>query len=182
MDSKRTWIGLILLVLGVGTALAQSSRGDDWAADFHYGAATGDFNLGLGVKSPAFAGVLNASASADVLWKESPPPGSASGTASTMTAYSTVRAGINLEADAVGGVGRLYTGFGPILLVPGTLSSQNAFGGYGLFGFDFWLPDLASSYFAELGGSITNATADKVAGSPSLQNGFFINTGYRYHF
>ncbi|HEY5825345.1 MAG TPA: hypothetical protein VIT44_13315, partial [Cyclobacteriaceae bacterium] len=57
-------------------------------------------------------------------------------------------------------------------------SEQFVFGGYGLFGFEFFMHS-SSNYFIELGGIGTGARADKIASQPIYSNGFLISTGFR---
>ena len=54
-------------------------------------------------------------------------------------------------------------------------------GGYGLFGFEFFM-NSRNNYFIEIGGVGTGAVADKVANSPIYSNGLLINVGFRHQF
>ena len=79
----------------------------------------------------------------------------------------------------------LYSEGGLVLLYPNSLFSDESisFGGYGLFGFEFFFTENKSrnpSYFIELGGIGTGAVANKVVSHPIYANGFLISVGYRF--
>lgn len=57
-------------------------------------------------------------------------------------------------------------------------SKKFVFGGYGLFGFEFFMNQM-NKYFIELGSCGTGAKADKIATKPIYSNGFLISTGFR---
>ncbi|MEO0332135.1 MAG: hypothetical protein AAF223_10680, partial [Bacteroidota bacterium] len=78
---------------------------------------------------------------------------------------------------------RLYGEGGIILLLPSdTFSAERTeLGGYGLFGFEFYLKNNAN-YFIEIGGVGTGAQADKVPNKPIYSNGLLISTGFRMQF
>ena len=82
---------------------------------------------------------------------------------------------------------RFYGEGGLLVLLPNLTVSQAeyAVGGYGLFGFEFFLSGPVS-YYIELGGNGIRITADNLTGSPDYGkiyfNGFFINVGFRWYF
>lgn len=57
-------------------------------------------------------------------------------------------------------------------------TSDFEFGGYGLFGFEFYF-DPGFNYFIELGGIGTGAVKDKIIGKPIYSNGFLLSVGWR---
>lgn len=98
----------------------------------------------------------------------------------TWTGYHMVRigaAGINV---ALTNSIKLYGEGGVSLLLANNMitSKPTSIGGYGLFGFEF-LTKRHISYFIELGGIGSGATADKVTASPIYSNGFLASTGLR---
>lgn len=78
---------------------------------------------------------------------------------------------------------RLYGEGGVIFIFPSDkFSSENiAFGGYGLFGFEFFMSS-KTNYFIEIGGIGTGATADNIINKPIYSNGLSISTGFRTQF
>lgn len=139
-----------------------------------------DFGLGLNITSPTFfndraavrvrggiAYLEHVDGNGEITW----------------TQYSSFQAGlIGFSGSIAGGI-RCYGEGGLIMILPNeTFSSESSvLGGYGLFGFEFFLSQ-GLSYFIELGGAGTGANADKVAGNPIYSNGFIIGTGVRYTF
>lgn len=77
---------------------------------------------------------------------------------------------------------KLYGEGGFIFLFPNKdISSENfEFGGYGHFGFEFYMSNF-NSYFIELGGVGTGARANLTPARPIYSNGFLISTGFRFH-
>jgi formate-dependent phosphoribosylglycinamide formyltransferase (GAR transformylase) len=74
----------------------------------------------------------------------------------------------------------LYGEGGIILLFPSAIFSTNSseFGGYGLFGFEFFMHS-KMNYFLEIGGVGSGAVADKVIAKPIYSNVLLINLGFR---
>jgi hypothetical protein len=95
----------------------------------------------------------------------------------------TIEGGRRIEGAPI----RLY-GFGGVqlLFLPDRLSSKSiGVGGVGGFGFEFYMRHNAAdgpvSYFIELGGVGTNATANHQAGHPNLATGFLSTAGLRWY-
>jgi hypothetical protein len=99
----------------------------------------------------------------------------------TWTPYSNFQLGIVGVGGKINNSIRLYGEGGVIAILPDSDFSSNdsEFGGYGLFGFEFFFQE-AHNYFIELGGVGTGARADKVLTEPIYSNGFIVNVGYRY--
>ena len=98
----------------------------------------------------------------------------------TWSPYFNVSAGLIGIAGYVGDYIKLYGEGGVIGLFPSSeFSSEDfVFGGYGLFGFEFYMNN-SSNYFIEIGGVGTGATADKVPTNPIYSNGLLISVGFR---
>jgi len=80
---------------------------------------------------------------------------------------------------------RLYAEGGALFIFPHTNLSDESwfFGGYGHFGFEFFIPENKwISYFIELGSIGTGFTAEKVSGTPHFINGFTSKAGLRIYF
>lgn len=80
---------------------------------------------------------------------------------------------------------QVYSEGGFVFLLPDkTLSDRGlTLGGFGLFGFEFFLSEGASrnpSYFFEFGGIGTGAVAEKVLTRPIYSNGFLVSVGMRF--
>ena len=100
----------------------------------------------------------------------------------TWTPYSNLSLGLIGVGGKVGDFIRLYGEGGIIGLKPSNeFSTQNfVFGGYGLFGFEFFMNN-SSNYFIEIGGVGTGAKADKIVTKPIYSNGLLISAGFRIH-
>lgn len=76
---------------------------------------------------------------------------------------------------------RLYGEGGLITLFPNQEMSDEEiiYGGYGLFGFEFFMFN-KGSYFIEIGGVGTAARANQIETSPIFSNGITLSTGFRF--
>jgi len=81
--------------------------------------------------------------------------------------------------------GRLYADAGVLVGAPGDCDDDAViFGGYGMFGFEFFVADAGRglAYYLELGANGIPAEAEGEAGSPLYLNGFEGTVGLRYYF
>ena len=136
-----------------------------------------DFGTGINFTSPFF--VKNTFAvriSGSYQWLQNIPSGS---TDTKWSGYINIRFGVIGVGGIIANSIRLYGEGGWVVIVPNkNFSDKTSFGGYGLFGFEFFMTDRIN-YFIELGGIGTGATAEKLAGKPIYSNGFLISTGFR---
>lgn len=98
----------------------------------------------------------------------------------TWNPYLNATIGVTGKTGRIGDSILLYGEGGVIGLFPSDDFSSESFefGGYGLFGFEFYMnPD--SNYFIEIGAVGTGAKADEVANEPIYSNGLTISTGFR---
>ncbi|MEP5613889.1 MAG: hypothetical protein ABJP45_16680 [Cyclobacteriaceae bacterium] len=102
---------------------------------------------------------------------------------STWTAYTNFSLGFVQVVGEINNFMCLYAEGGTILLLPSTEFSSESiqYGGFGLFGFEFFF-DEHHNYFLEAVGAGTGAKADKIVGNPIYSNGFIINVGFRSQF
>lgn len=152
----------------------------NWGIGFHIKQNQRDFGLGINLTSPYFAKKQVAlRVRANLLFNEHLK----NTNTTTWTPYSSMSIGVLGVAGKIGEFIRLYGEGGTTLLLPSSKFSSESivFGGYGLFGFEFFM-DKSSNYFIEIGGVGSGATADKVVGNPIYANGLMINVGYRYVF
>ncbi|HOT61395.1 MAG TPA: hypothetical protein PLU93_00875 [Treponemataceae bacterium] len=80
---------------------------------------------------------------------------------------------------------RLYGDAGVLVVAPGDFDDDAViFGGYGMFGFEFFVADAGRglAYYLELGANGIPAEAEGEAGSPLYLNGFEGTVGLRYYF
>lgn len=101
-------------------------------------------------------------------------------TITTWTSYSNVSLGLIGIGGKVGPNIRLYGEGGLIILFPSSNFSSESMplGGYGLFGFEFFMSN-NFNYFIEIGGVGIGAVADKVPNKPIYSNGLSIGSGFR---
>ncbi len=97
------------------------------------------------------------------------------------TSYTNVSLGFIGVGGIVNDKIRLYGEGGYILILPTADFSEETTvsGGYGLFGFEFFMQPFIN-YFIEIGGVGTGAIADRVPGKPIYSNGMTIGTGFRF--
>lgn len=98
----------------------------------------------------------------------------------TWTNYTNFTLGIAGIGGYVSDRIRVYGEGGMVMLLPhfDFSSEQAIFGGYGLFGFEFFMSE-AFNYFIELGGVGTGARADELPFAPIFSNGFLASVGFR---
>ena len=136
-----------------------------------------DFGAGLNITSPYMAdGKFAVRLRGNVMFHEHLKDAE-----TTWTPYSHGSLGFVSVVGYVGNV-RLYSEGGVIALFPSNeFSSESTnFGGYGLFGFEFFFNN-KGNYFIEIGGVGTGAKADKLPTQPIFSNGLVIGTGFRFH-
>jgi hypothetical protein len=147
---------------------------------FHLIQNQADYGLGVNVTSPFFArDILAFRLKGNLVWNQH----LTNTNITTWTPYSNLSLGLVAVGGEMGDFVRLYSEGGALALFPSpNFSSESlVLGGYGLFGFEFFM-DPASSYFIEIGGAGTGAIADKVPGKPIYSNGLILSVGYRYTF
>lgn len=160
-------------------------RKDGFGVGFKLNQVDGNFGLGLDLTSPGFL-YHSMAVRANGLYFFQDHYDTEEGEY-TMTPYFVGRLGlVGIGGKPVSFI-RLYGEGGMMVVVPGSkLSSDGpSVGGYGLFGFEFFMSQQAQemvSYYIELGGSGGGANADKLDGNPILHNGFTIGTGFRFYF
>ncbi len=175
---------IILFILFSGVTMSATAQeeklGKKMALGFQLGQYQRDFSLGVNITSPHFMyDRLAIRARANYVWNEHLDTNGEM----TWTSYSNVSVGVLSVAKEIGGFLRLYGEGGVLFLFPSTeFSSENLnVGGYGLFGFAFFM-DPHANYFIEIGGVGSGAIADKVPGKPIYSNGLLINVGFRFQF
>ncbi len=143
-----------------------------------------DFGLGLCVTTPYFAGEhIAVQVSAKMSYLSGVP---AEETEFTWMPYNTFTVGLIGVGGSIAKSIRLYGKGGLVFAMPNSdFSDDSVIGGYGVFGFEFFVASEANapvSYYIELGGVGTGATAEKLAGKPIYCNGFITSVGLKYYF
>ncbi|MBX2970627.1 MAG: hypothetical protein KF803_14750 [Cyclobacteriaceae bacterium] len=176
---KKIGISIAMLVLALQMQ-AQESLNKNFGIGGHVGQHQKDFGIGINITSPYFANQKMAvRLKGSLVWNEHLN----SDSETTWSAYSNLSLGFVQSVAEINNSVRLYGEGGLILLFPsGEFSSESIqFGGYGLFGFEFFI-DKHINYFFEAGGVGTGAKADKIVRKPIYSNGFLINVGVRVQF
>lgn len=138
-----------------------------------------DFGAGLSIRSPYFfRGAIAIRVGANIQWFEN-----FNGTETIFTSYQNIRLGTRGRSFTVTDHISVYGEGGVLMILPNkAFSSENlVMGGYGVFGFDFYVSQ-QFAYYIELGGVGTGATADKSPGKPIYSNGFLTNVGCKLAF
>lgn len=163
----------------IGTANAQQGPvNDGLSAGFQVSQYQQDFGVGLNLTSPYLAnGKFAIRLRGHLMYNEHVEDNE-----TTWTPYANATLGLIGGSGPVGGFARLYGEGGLIGLFPSDdFSSEDfVFGGYGLFGFEFFM-SRANSFFLEVGGVGTGATADQIPTRPIYSNGLTIGAGYRIY-
>lgn len=171
-------IGILFSTILVAFQMsAQEGLNTNFGIGGQVGQLQNEFGVGLNLTSPYFANQKTAvRVKANMVWHEHLN----SNSVATWTPYSNVSAGLVQSVGEVNNFLRIYGESGAIWLFPSSEFSSKSiqFGGYGLFGFEFFF-DEHFNYFLEAGGVGTGAKADKIEGSPIYSNGFLINVGVR---
>jgi hypothetical protein len=157
---------------GIGRTIA---TGAGFALDIGLTDGAGDFGAKAGITTPW---ILGGHAAARI-------SGTAFMRSTNWKPYFTVRAGLIGASFMANADIRLYGEGGALLLLPPEASDSSAFafGGYGHFGFEFFMDRAHSgcAYFVELGSNGIGARADREAGSPIYLNGFSTTVGVRWY-
>jgi len=136
-----------------------------------------DFGLGLNFTSPYF--LKNSMAvrlNTNVMWLQHINNKTNEQTWST---YSNVKLGLIGVGGNIGNFLRLYGEGGIIAILPNSeFSDISSLGGYGVFGFEFFMAK-NFNYYIELGGIGSGAIAEKIPTKPIYSNGFSVSVGFR---
>jgi hypothetical protein len=157
-----------------------SYRSNHVAIGYHVNNFAHDFGYGIGITSPYFVlNTLAVRASCNFQWFNYIDKIT---TTYSMASYQNIKVGILSSAYILDKGARLYGEMGAVILVcPSTITSTNvSAGGYGLFGFEFFIHK-GFSYFIELGAIGTKTTADNVTTIPIFSNGFTTSGGLRLY-
>ena len=168
------------IVLGLPQfSMAQDKPSGNLSLGFHLSQYQDDFGLGLNLTSPFFVHEsIAVRLRANFMFHEH-----IMNQEFTWTPYTNFTLGIIGVGGTIDDWGRFYGEGGVILILPDDdfSSESSELGGYGLFGFEFFMNPFVN-YFIELGGVGSGATADLVAFNPLYSNGFMIQTGFRVVF
>ncbi len=176
---KIIGISIVIVLLALQSQ-AQESFNKNFGIGGQVGQIQHDFGIGLNVTTPYFANNKTAvRLKGNLVWNEHLN----SNTETTWSPYSNFSLGFVQAVGELNNFVRIYGEGGAIFLFPSTEFSTKSiqFGGYGLFGFEFFF-DEHMNYFFEAGGVGTGAKADKIAENPIYSNGFLINVGVRTQF
>jgi hypothetical protein len=101
----------------------------------------------------------------------------------TWSPYGNVSLGFVGVGGMVGDFIRLYGEGGLLCILPSKnfASPSVVVGGYGLFGFEFFMTK-GFNYFIEIGGVGSGAVEDKIPGKPIYSNGLSVGVGFRASF
>jgi hypothetical protein len=172
---------VVVMVCGlIGVASAQEDKiSDKLGMGVQLNQYQDDFGLGLNLTSPYFAhDKIAVRLRGNLMFNEH-----VKNNETTWTPYSNMSLGLIGSAGKVGDYIRLYGEGGIIGLFPSDEFSSQDFviGGYGLFGYEFYM-NRRSNYFIEIGGVGTGAAADAIPNDPLYSNGLCISTGFRIQF
>jgi hypothetical protein len=151
------------------------------AVGFHLNQFQNDFGLGLDLTSPYFFKHRVAfRVSANVQWLQSISPATM---VTDWTAYQSYKVGVTGFRTSITKGLNIYSEGGIVLVLPDkTFSDESlALGGYGSFGFEFFV-NKSFCYYLEMGGMGLGKVAEKALYEPVYSNGFTASVGFRIHF
>lgn len=175
---KKTGLSIVIALLAL--QIQAQSLNKNFGIGGQVGQHQNDFGIGLNVTTPYFANKKMAvRLKGNLVWNEHLN----SNSETTWSSYSNLSLGFVQSVGEINNFVRIYGEGGAILLFPSSEFSSKSiqFGGYGLFGFEFFF-NKHLNYFFEAGGVGTGAKADKIVGNPIYSNGFLINVGVRTQF
>lgn len=159
----------------------ENPRAEKLALGFDLNEFHSDFGMGLSITSPWFAkGYMAVRAHGNAAIHEGLPQNE---TEFNSMPYQSARLGMVISVGKPGNYTRFYSEAGMIALFPSKEFSDDAgFGGYGLFGFEFFTRDKSPvTYFIQAGGVGSSGNADKLQGKPGWGNGFLTEVGIRWY-
>lgn len=174
----KTRLALFCLALTLtATTSLHAQDNSPFRAGFHLRGLGGDFGLGLHLDLPTpekwpivrLGGTWN--------WQEVPE-----GTSFTEVSFQTLRVGVASRSFAIQERIRAYGEGGFLAVLAGDRLSGKGFGpgGYGLFGFEFFVePYGGSALFVEIGGSSAGNRMDPRPGVQAFGSGLWVGAGFR---
>lgn len=176
---KKLSISVLMVFVLIGTTSAQEKISDEMGLGFQLNQFQEDFGMGVNVTSPYFASNrIAVRGRGNIMFHEH-----VENNETVWTPYSNLSFGLIGVGGKAGDSIRLYGEGGIIFLFPSDKfsSEDSVFGGYGLFGFEFYMAPKIN-YFIEIGGIGTGAKAEILTNQPIYSNGLLISTGVRTHF
>ena len=175
---KKYAIAIVMLcfALSISAQEKPQSPGKGVAFGFQLGQYQKDFGLGVNITSPYFLYENVAlRLRGNLMYYEHVMNGEV-----TWTPYSQFSLGVASVGGRVGNFMRLYGEGGVMMILPSNDFSAEStdWGGYGIFGFEFFMQP-HFNYFIEIGGVGSGARADKIPTNPIYSNGLIIQTGFR---
>ena len=157
------------------------SRGNELALGYCLNQFGKDFGIGVSATSPFIKKMLAFKISENYQWHEY-----YNGDVTIWQPYHNVKIGVLSVGTTICDQIKLYGEGGTSIIVLDKKLSDSpvTIGGYGVFGFEFFMDKIdqaGMSYYIELGGIGTGAVAEKIATKPILSNGFMITTGLRIY-
>lgn len=166
-----------LLSLNLGLNAQESALNTGFGIGYQLVQYQNDFGFGVDIVSPYFANSrIGIRLKSNLMYNQNAIDG-----LSEWMVYSNISLGVVGVAGRINEKIRLYGEGGIIGILPSNKFSSTdiVLGGYGLFGFEFFFNN-GGSYFIEIGGVGTGATADKVDTQPIYSNGLTISVGIRF--
>ncbi|MEA3317871.1 MAG: hypothetical protein U9R54_07930 [Bacteroidota bacterium] len=184
---KMKYLLLVVMLFAFFSAKTQNNENfENRSSYFSYGFSIkqyqNDFGLGLNVTTPYFwNNRMAVRLKTSYLWYEHIP---LNDTEYVWSGYQNIQFGLIGIGGMIGTSIRLYGEGGIVGIFPNSAFSDKdfVFGGYGLFGFEFYTyeKDIRTpSYYIEIG-SIGSASADKLQANPVYSNGLTISAGIRF--
>lgn len=181
----RKLVLLVLVLCSLDAVMCHGQQGEGqpsarFSVGYHLNNYQADFGMGVSVTSP-FIAHQKLAFRMRANWQYHQHP-DISTDASTWSGYPLFTVGVVTGHSLINNQIRVYGEGGSVALLPNHIVSNQhvIFGGYGIFGFEFYArPSVL--YFIELGGMGTGAKEDKLPGKAIYSNGFITTVGMRFH-
>lgn len=181
---RKLYLLIELVVFGSIIINAQTTENANTLSyGFQLGQYQNDFGLGLNLTSPYFAkNTIAFRIRGNILWNEHILLENTVNN-TVWSPYLNTSLGVVGTSSRIGDYIRIYGEGGIVVLFPSSefSSEDSEFGGYGIFGFEFFASkDNNFCYFLEVGGVGTGAIANRIINNPIYSNGLLINVGLRF--
>ena len=170
---------LLIAMFLLGSLNTVHSQSSNWRVAFQLSEMSGDFGQGVMIESPSIVkNIFTLKLRGNAYYLNHDLDGK-----NEWSPYFSGTLGISSQPARVSKSIELYGEGGVVMILPNSefSASDQEFGGYGLFGFNF-LFDPAFSYFIEAGGVGSGAIAELTDNERIYANGFFVQVGFKIHF
>lgn len=174
MKIIEIFLTIFILTITI-SSFAQTEERNKISVGFQLNQVQNDFGLGLNLSSPIFNNSYELHLRSNLMFYEYVDK-----MEMIWEPYANILLGVSSVPYKINETIALYGEGGAIAILPSNKFSKRAvaFGGYGIFGFEFYF-DEYYCFFLEAGGVGSSAIADKIPTKPIYSNGFLMSVGWK---